>query len=88
MFTKSGTKKVTSTHADRFTGKSPEVMRSRLEQYAEGFDEQQSKRAEILRRVLTQGADWETSSDMRLAMICAVKSKFKKPSSRLGAKKV
>lgn len=54
-------------------------------EYASSDEAKRLMRADILRRTVVRGPAWETSSNMRLAMNCAMKSKRKKAPSRLGA---
>ena len=56
--------------------------------YSAGYDEKCLRREEILKRTLEQGPAWEISSNVRIAMVYALKGKGKAGPSRLGAKKV
>ena len=58
------------------------------EGYSAGYDEKCLRREEILKRTLEQGPAWEISSNVRIAMVYALKGKGKAGPSRLGAKKV
>ena len=82
------TLKRVSELADRFTGKSQRIMQHRMNQLQFGQDGQMRYREEILKHVIEQGAAWELSSDMRIAIVAAVKSKKKLGQQRLGVKKV
>ena len=87
VVTRRATLKTVSDRADRFTGKSELIMQQRLKWLQSNSHQRMRQRENILKKTIENGADWEESTDMRIAMIHAVKSK-KKGQKRLGAKKV
>ena len=87
VITRRATFKTVSDKADRFTGKSEPIMQQRLKWFQSNSNQRMRLRENILKKTIENGADWEESTDMRIAMIHAVKSK-KKGQKRLGAKKV
>ena len=89
VFNRHGLKMLKSNEADRFTGKSPRIMIRRAEENLAARETGGIRRGEILKRVLEQGAAWEVQTEVRLALIAAMKSpKKRKVVTRAGAKKV
>ena len=89
VYNRHGLKLIKQADADRFTGKSPRIMLRRAEESLEARTDGRLRRGQVLKKVLEQGAAWEIQTDVKLALIAAVKSPRKrKIPNRAGAKKV